>query len=163
MRSDGEGLVQSPKPTQRPLLTAIHRKATFGDLRRQFRAAKRMRYCCWDNRCLGRLCFSSSCLFTLSGGSRRGHQPPQQAKLSPLSIPQKTIRKPQPRALPLAERLFPPQPAQSTRKQPALQPLLLHWWFACLYWGGLLQGPKLQKIRPSTSPPVCLRQQRRRE
>ena len=59
---------------------------------------------------------------------RKRPLPLQRAKLSPLSVLQQTIRKPPP-AFPLAERLFPRQPARSRRKQPAL--------YSLVYTGGL--------------------------
>src|SRR6266705_3590745 len=162
MSSGGEDRVQSPKPTQRYPLRAIHRRPMLGDSSQQCRAAKSIRPVLEGQRVPWTVSYRqpSPARFV-----RREQMRPsrlQRAKLSPLSILQKPIRKLQPRPVPLAEHLFPAQSARS-RAQAALPPSVLQLWFACLNRADLSQRPKKQQARPSTSPPLCSRLQGRRE
>src|SRR4029450_8023399 len=113
MRSDGEDREQRPRPTQRDPLTAIRRKATFGDSPAQCRAAKWMRPGLQGQRVPRMVLFGQGLSGLPLHFARREQMrplPPQQAKLSPLSILLKTTQR---RALPLVRRPAPPPPARA--------------------------------------------------
>src|SRR6266498_6089945 len=142
MSSGGEDRVQSPKPTQRYPLRAIHRRPMFGDSSQQCRTAKSIRPVLEGQRVPRMVSYRQPSPARFVRREQMRPSRPQRAKLSPLLILQKPIWKLQPRRVPLAEHLFPSQSARSRRTQAALPPSVLHLWFACLNRADLSQRPK---------------------